>query len=137
MTTKKDFLFAAVASTALALNASAALAHPVRVCDDDGHCWRTWRHDRDWDRERHGWRHHHDWDDHYGRAPHRDFDRDRDDMDRDRDRQGGTIDRDRDRDHDRSARGESREERSMKKGSESSDDVTRQREEKSEKKKNQ
>lgn len=93
----KTFLLAAVASSALAMTALDAQAHPRRFCDDDGHCWRSYRHHHDWDGDRsrydHSWRRGGRWDDHYGRAPHRDWDRDRDfdrrgDRDRDWEKRG-------------------------------------------------
>lgn len=113
----KLLLFASVAAGALALGAplskatpvaaptpadnGVAQAHAVRICDDDGDCWLSYRHRHrgDWDEDRdRGWRHgYRDYDeDHYGRAPHgRDWN-DRD-YDRDHERRGRNWDKDRDR----------------------------------------
>ncbi len=123
----KFFAMTALASGALALGAPMAKAtplskpaldngvveaHAVRVCDDQGDCWFSYRHphSRYWDEERRGERYHDRFDDRYGRAPHDDYDRnfDRDrDMDRDRDdRRGQNVDKD--RDGQRSARDETR-----------------------------
>ncbi|PPD46242.1 MAG: hypothetical protein CTY15_02435 [Methylocystis sp.] len=77
-----------------ALDTLSHKAHGVRICDDDGDCWWSYRHHRGrhWDDDDHwrrGERFHDRWDGRYGRAPHRDFDRDRDrDFDKDRERQG-------------------------------------------------
>lgn len=69
-----------------------AQAHAVRVCDDDGDCWWSYRHHRsDWDEDHdRGWRHgYRDFDeDHYGRAPHHGRDWNDRDYDRDHERHG-------------------------------------------------
>lgn len=77
--------------SSLSLEAGLAKAHAVRVCEEDGDCWWTWRHphSRYWDEERRGERSHEDY---YGRAPHREFDRDND---RDRDERHGRMENDR------------------------------------------
>lgn len=114
---------AASIAPALHLDNDVTQAHAVRICDEDGDCWMSYkhRHRGEWDEDRdRGWRHgyrEHD-EDRYGRAPHhgRDYDNDRErhgrDWDRDRDRgewgrapeheRRGTEDN-KDRDRDRSA----------------------------------
>jgi hypothetical protein len=137
---KTLLLFASVAAGAVALAApiSKAMplaratlgngvqqAHAVRICDDEGDCWWSYRHHHgysDEDRD-HGWRHgyrYHD-EDHYGRSPRyrdeyeeRSEYRDHGHYGRGSDHERGEMNRERqsmDRDHDRehSAREESRE----------------------------
>jgi len=86
-------------------------AHAVRICDDDGDCWWSYRRHggyMDEDRDR-GWRHgyrEHD-EDYYGRAPHyrRDMDRDEERGEyREHERHGRAGERERDRDEMRGER---------------------------------
>jgi hypothetical protein len=84
-----------------------AQAHAMRICDDDGDCWWSYRHHHrsDWDEDRdRGWRHgSRDYDeDHYGRAPHHGRDWNDRDYDRDHERHGKW-----DKDHERGEWGRS------------------------------